>query len=86
MPKYHPLKYRDVVKILKNLGFTQETSGSTSHQTWVLKKNSTFHAVTLSFHGTNIEYKRGTLSSIIRQSGVSKEKFYQARTKRRKRK
>lgn len=82
MPKYNPLNYKKVVKILKNLGFSQDVSGSTSHQTWVLKKGNKFYAVTLSFHGYNEEFKRGTLSSIIRQSGFTKGQFYNALKKR----
>ena len=62
MPKYKPLNYKDVIKILKNLGFSQDISGSTSHQTWVLKRKDKFYAVTLSFHGYNKEFKRGTLN------------------------
>ena len=76
MPKFKPLKYRDVIKVLKLSGFTQLTQRSTSHQTWVLKKNSNFFAVTVPFHGSNSEFKPGTLLSIIRQSGMSKEEFY----------
>jgi len=82
MSKYKPLKYREVVGVLRNLGFRQETSGSTSHQTWVLKRRNKHFAVTLSFHGTNVEFKSGTLSSIIRQSGFSKDEFYRALGKR----
>lgn len=78
MPRYKPLKYREVVTILKNLGFSQEAGTGSSHQTWVLKKNDKSYAVTLAFHGTNLEFRPGTLNSIIRQSGFTKEQFYKA--------
>lgn len=78
MPKYKPLKYRDVVKILNNLGFRPEQGRGTSHQTWILERNGKAYAVTIFFHGSNMEFKRGTLNSIIRQSGFSKEEFYKA--------
>lgn len=78
MPRYKPLKYREVVTIIKNLGFSQEIGTGSSHQTWVLKRASKSYAVTLAFHGTNLEFRRGTLNSIIRQSGFSKEEFYKA--------
>ncbi len=78
MPKFKPLKYRDVVTILKNLGFTQESGTGSSHQTWILKRNNTSYAVTLAFHGGNLEFRPGTLSSIIRQAGYSKTEFYKA--------
>lgn len=82
MSKYRPLKYRDVIKILKNLGFTPENTKATSHQTWTSKRESKNYAVTLFFHGTNIEFRNATLSSIIRQSGFSKEEFYKALKKK----
>lgn len=78
MPRYKPLKYRDVVSILKNLGFTQESGKGSSHQTWVLKRNDISYAVTVAFHGTNQEFRPGTLGSMIRQSGYSKKEFYEA--------
>lgn len=78
MPKYKPLKYRDVVIILRNLGFTQESGTGSSHQTWVLRRNDISFAVTVAFHGTNREFRPGTLGSMIRQSGYSKKEFYEA--------
>lgn len=78
MPRYKPLKYREVITILKNLGFVQESGTGSSHQTWVLKTIDKSFAVTVAFHGTNEEFRPGTLNSMIRQSGFSKEEFYQA--------
>lgn len=83
MSKYRPLKYRDVVKILSNLGFAPQNTKATSHQTWTLKRGDKSFAVTAFFHGSNTEFKRGTLNSIIRQSGSTKEEFYNALKKRR---
>ena len=83
MSKYKPLKYRDVVKILSNLGFIPQNTKSTSHQTWTLKRENKSFAVTVFFHGSNTEFKRGTLNSIIRQSGFTKEEFYNALKKKR---
>lgn len=82
MPKFKPLKYREVVTILINLGFKQEEGTGSSHQTWTLKRNDKYCAVTIFFHGSNLEFKKGTLGSIIRQSGFTKEKFYQALKKK----
>jgi len=78
MPRFKPLKYREVLRILKNLGFTPETTKSTSHETWVLKRGGKNYAVTIFFHGRNLEFRDKTLASIIRQSGFSKEEFYKA--------
>lgn len=83
MPKYKPLKYREVITIMRNLGFNppvQSTGGS--HETWTLKKEGAYYAVTVFFHGSNLEFKDGTLRSIIRQSGFSKEEFYDALKKK----
>ncbi|MFH1535620.1 MAG: type II toxin-antitoxin system HicA family toxin [Patescibacteria group bacterium] len=78
MPKFKPLKYREVVKSLRNLGFTPEPTKATSHETWILEKLGKKYAVTIFFHGSNIEFRDKTLASIIRQSGFSKEEFYKA--------
>lgn len=78
MPRYKPLKYREIVIIIRNLGFIQESGTGSSHQTWVLKRNDINYAVTVAFHGTNQEFRQGTLGSMIRQSGFTKEEFYKA--------
>lgn len=36
------------------------------------------YAVTIFFHGSNMEFRDKTLAPIIRQSGFSKEEFYKA--------
>ncbi|OGH25394.1 MAG: hypothetical protein A3C27_03630 [Candidatus Levybacteria bacterium RIFCSPHIGHO2_02_FULL_39_36] len=78
MPKFKPLKYREVIKILRNLGFHPESTKATSHETWVGERLGKKYAVTIFFHGSNIEFRDKTLSSIIRQSGFSKDEFYKA--------
>ncbi len=78
MPKFKPLKYREVIIILKNLGFIEESGTGSSHQTWTSKRNDKSYAVTVAFHGTNSEFIPGTLNSMISQSGFSKKEFYQA--------
>ena len=82
MPKYKPLKYRDVIVILKHLGFSAEQGTGSSHQTWSTQRDGKLFAVTLAFHGTNSEFRDGTLNSIIRQSGVEKETFYNSMKKK----
>lgn len=76
MPKYKPLNYKEVSKVLKNLGFQQSQHGSTSHQIWKMKQNEKVFSVTIAFHRMNIEFKKKTLNSMIRQSGYTKEEFY----------
>ena len=80
MPKkFKPLKYREVIRILKNLDFQLETCRG-SHQTWTHQAQNGVIAVTVPFHGSNIEFKPGTLKSIIQQSRVDIKKFYGALT------
>jgi len=72
------LKYRDVIKILRNLGFSQRTRRAGAHQTWTQKRGGRTYYVTVSFHRPNQDVPKGTLSSMIRQSGCSKKEFYKA--------
>ena len=72
------LKYRDVIKILHNLGFVQRTRRAGAHQTWTQKRSGRTYYVTVSFHRLGQDVPKGTLSSIIRQSGYSKKEFYEA--------
>jgi predicted methyltransferase MtxX (methanogen marker protein 4) len=72
--------------IIPGLKFNIIIRGSMKNLTFrciaYLEKNNSFTAVILAFHGNNIEFKRGTLDSIIRQSGFSKEAFYRALNKK----
>jgi predicted RNA binding protein YcfA (HicA-like mRNA interferase family) len=81
MPAYKPLKYSEVIRILKNLGFVYVCSEG-SHETWVGDHDSLKWAVTVPFHGKGREIRTGTLGSIIRQTGYIKEEFYAAAGKR----
>lgn len=76
--RYRPLKYREVVRILNNFGFEQGEKRATSHERWYLYRNNQNYAVTLPYYGANKEVRKGTLNSIIRQSGFSKKEFYEA--------
>ena len=82
MPRFKPLKYREVLRILKNLGFILQPTRATSHETWTLSRKGKKYAVTIFFHGGNLEFKDKTLASIIRQSGFSKEEFYKSLKKK----
>ncbi len=81
MPKFKPLKYREVVKILRNLDFHPESTKATSHETWISERSGKKYAVTIFFHGSNMEFRDKTLASIIRQSGFSREEFYKTLNK-----
>ena len=77
MPKYPPLNYRKVVKILRKLGFLPRGNKAGSHQTWTKTVDKLSFAVTVADHGTqNKDVPDGTLKSMIRQSGLTKADFY----------
>ncbi len=68
MPKLPPLKPKDVMKILERAGFVLiRTKGS--HSIFVKE----MYRVTVPYHTK--ELRRKTLASIIKQSGMSLEKF-----------
>jgi predicted RNA binding protein YcfA (HicA-like mRNA interferase family) len=69
MPALRPLHWEVVARILKQLGFElYRTRGS--HQVWV-KSGNVMH-VTLPM---NRSIPVGTLSSIIRQMGITRDQF-----------
>lgn len=64
--------YRDVVKVLKHLGFNQCREAKGSHQIW--KHASEDRFTTIPFRqGKDIP--EGTLRHILKQAGISKEEF-----------
>lgn len=74
--RYPPLNYRDVVTILRNLGFTPRPGSGTSHEQWVRENPPPFRKVTVDrpkspFTGDLVAY-------MARQAGITKKEFYQA--------
>lgn len=67
-------KYRDVVDMLKEHGFTlNHTRGS--HYYFIAVIGGTLRQVCVPYHGS-IAIKPRTLAGIIRQSGISKEEWF----------
>lgn len=75
---YPPLNRRQVEKILKALGFTPKPQRSgTTHTQWEGYACGKRRIVTVDdLGGANKTYGWPLLASMIRQSGVSKEQFY----------
>jgi len=72
MPKLPILKDKELIKILKKLGFTQHRQKSTSH---LIMKHSDGRRVVIPIHpGKDIP--KGTLLSIIRSTKIAKENFF----------
>lgn len=65
-----PLSYRDVIKKLRKLGFAFRRATGGTHEIWW--NEQTRKTCVVPHHK---EIKVGTLRSIIRQAGISKDKF-----------
>ena len=70
------MKFSKVLKILEQNGFELHRKGATSHRRYrrVDGSNKVFY-VDLSPHKWSDEVKKGTLSSIVRTSGLPKRLF-----------
>lgn len=68
MPKLPVLKPREVIKILRKIGFEEERSKGSHIQFFKGEVR-----VTIAIH--NKDVRKGTLVNIIRQSGLSIEEF-----------
>lgn len=62
-----------MVRLLKRLGYAEQSQKSTSHTQWRLD-GEPFRKVTLDQH--NAPYHRMLLDSMIKQMGLSKAEFY----------
>ena len=70
--KLTPLPYREVIKKARKAGFVFKRSTSGTHEIWW---NEDKRKTTVIPH--HHEIRLGTLRSIIRQMGITKEKFNQ---------
>jgi predicted RNA binding protein YcfA (HicA-like mRNA interferase family) len=66
--------YREFIAIIESNGFALHRHGATSHSRYRGVINGVVHFVDVSGHG-NQEIAPGTLSSMIRQSGLPKGLF-----------
>jgi len=78
MPKYPPLKLREILAILRSLGF-EEKSSVGSHHKYTRRVKGRQREVTVD-HSID-DFDTFLLKSMISQSGFSREEFYCA-TKR----
>lgn len=74
--RYPPLEYRDVVTILRNLGFAPRPGRGTSHEQWVKDEGGRRYKVTLD--RPKAPFSRDLVTFMARQAGVSKKAFYDA--------
>lgn len=68
------MKFREFISILKHHGFVLERQRG-SHRTYKGVVEGRTQIVTVACHNENDDIKPGTLSSMIRQSGLGKAAF-----------
>ena len=71
------MKYREVITILRENGFSFKRSGKGSHRIYESYHSNRAWSVVLSYRNEGDDVKAGTLGSIIRQSGLPKSAFRQ---------
>lgn len=69
-----PLTYKEVKKILRNLGFEPRPKKSSSHEQWVKKEKNTLYKVTVDC--PKQPFGHDLIKSMAKQAGVSKKQFY----------
>jgi predicted RNA binding protein YcfA (HicA-like mRNA interferase family) len=73
MNQIHNWTFHQVVKFLQSYGFVHHRTKGSHFQYKKITKERSF-LVTVAYHG-NKEIPRGTMNSIIRQSGIEKDRW-----------
>jgi predicted RNA binding protein YcfA (HicA-like mRNA interferase family) len=71
MTEYRPLKYKDVIKKIRKLGYSFRRATGGSHEIWWHEKSKKTSVIP-----HHREIKSGTIKSIIKQIGISSNNFY----------
>jgi predicted RNA binding protein YcfA (HicA-like mRNA interferase family) len=69
------MKFRDFIRILLRHGFELDRQSGSSHRIYKGRMGGQTRLVVVACHSENDDIKPGTLSSMIRQSGLPKRKF-----------
>ncbi|HAV1768690.1 type II toxin-antitoxin system HicA family toxin [Enterobacter hormaechei] len=72
--KLTPLKYDEVIRGLKALGFEMKPKTGTSHEQWVKVSNGKKQLVTVDKH--HAPFSRDLIKSMARQAGMNDRKFH----------
>lgn len=75
MSNFPCLNAKDIERILLKAGFEIESQKGSHKQFSLYKNGKLISKVTVPFHGTK-DLTKGTVNSIIRQSGLGKTRFY----------
>ena len=73
MARLQELKYRDIVRRLRKIGFRFYRQGKGSHELWVRDVDG--KVIPVPHHSKTI--RKGTVRAIIRETGLSVEEFMQ---------
>ena len=71
---YPPLTYKDVVFILRKLGFEPRPKKGTSHEQWIGSNGGRFRKVTVD--APKAPFSQILIAFMAQQAGVSKKEFY----------
>jgi predicted RNA binding protein YcfA (HicA-like mRNA interferase family) len=69
------MKFRHFIRILEGHGFELDRQRGTSHRVYKGRIGGKVRLVVVACHSENDDIKPGTLSSMIRQSGLPKRTF-----------
>ena len=70
------MKFRDLDRVLRENGFAVSPGrGKGSHRFYEKHIGDRTYAFSVPFHGTNADIAPGTLSSVIRRSGLDRNRF-----------
>lgn len=69
------MKFRDFIRIIESNGFRLERQKATSHRIYKRVTKKETRLVTVACHRLSDDIKPGTLSSMIRRSGLPKRLF-----------
>ena len=74
LKKLTPLKYDEVIRGLKKMGFEMKPKTGTSHEQWVLKNSKGKWVVTVDKH--HAPFSRDLIKSMAQQAGLKDRHFH----------
>lgn len=72
--KLTPLKYDEVIRGLRMMGFVMKPKTGTSHEQWIKIADDKKYVVTVDKH--HAPFSRDLIKSMARQAGVNDRKFH----------
>lgn len=72
--KLTPLKYEEVIRGLKKMGFEMKPRSGTSHEQWILKSSKGKWVVTVDQH--HAPFSKDLIKSMAKQAGIKDRHFH----------